>query len=208
METKMKTSKSTKSAAPSTSASTSAKSAAPTPPPPPAPTPAPSPEASQCPPKVEDAIQSPEEFVNEKFEYINTKIVDMSTTLKGLQNFVKVLQKDLAKALKSAKRTKGKGGGGNSGAKKTPSGFAKPTKLSNALCDFLAVGKGTEMARTDVTRLLNEYIKSQGLQDKEDKRTIHPDAKLTTILSLQPGEKLTFFNLQKYIKHNFVKATP
>jgi chromatin remodeling complex protein RSC6 len=198
METKTKTPKSSKTA-----------TAASAPPTTPAPTPAPKPVAS--PSKVEDqpvqpsANQAPEEFVNEKFDYVNNKIVEMTTTLKTLQNFVKVLQKDLAKVLKSSKRGKAKGGS-NGGAKKTPSGFAKPTKLSNALCDFLAVPKGTEMARTDVTRLLNEYIKSKNLQDKEDKRTIHPDAKLQTILTLESDDTLTFFNLQKYIKHNFVKA--
>ena len=175
--------------------------------PPKTPTPTPPP-AEPTPPPVDapaQPIASPEEFVNEKFEFINNKITDLTATLKALQTYVKVVQKELAKAVKSTKRGRGKAANANA-AKKTPSGFAKPTKLSNALCDFLAVTKGTELARTDVTRRLNQYIKEHSLQDEKDKRTIHPDAKLMTILSVKPGDTLTFFNLQSFIKHNFVKA--
>ena len=43
--------------------------------------------------------------------------------------------------------------------KKEPSGFAKPTLISNELCDFLSKPNGTEMARTEVTKYLTQYIK-------------------------------------------------
>lgn len=188
METKTKTSKSKSAAAPQPPVA---------PPPPPAPPAAPTPDPA--------ANQTPDEFVNEKFDFINNKIADLTSTLKALQNYVKVVQKELAKAMKSSKRGRGKTANANA-VKKAPSGFAKPTKLSDALCDFLAMAKGTELARTDVTRRLNQYIKEKKLQDEQDKRTIHPDAKLMTILSVKPGDTLTFFNLQSFIKHNFVKA--
>ncbi len=148
--------------------------------------------------------QSTDVTVTEKFESLNQKVVDITNALKELQSSLKVVQKELVKLVKTNVK-KGKSRT-NTGAKKTPSGFAKPTKLSDALCDFLGVSKGTELARTEVTRRLNAYIKAQGLQDEKDKRNIHPDAKLSQVLSIKEGDKLTFFNLQTAIKHNFVKA--
>jgi chromatin remodeling complex protein RSC6 len=143
--------------------------------------------------------------VHEKFEALNQKVADLSNNLKDLQSYLKAVQKELVKLAKTfSKRTRTRSV--NPNAKKTPSGFAKPTKLSDALCDFLAVPKGTELARTDVTRRLNLYIKEHNLQDAKDKRKIHPDAKLQKVLNTKPEDNLTFFNLQSFIKHNFVKA--
>ena len=93
------------------------------------------------------------------------------------------------------------------GEKRAPSGFAKPTLLSDELCEFLGQPKGTSLARTEVTRIINKYVKDQNLQDENDKRQINPDAKLKSILSTKgPDDKVTYFNLQSFIKHHFVKA--
>lgn len=154
----------------------------------------------------EAAPQQPADaVVHEKFEALNQKVADLSNNLKDLQSYLKAVQKELVKLAKTfTKRTRARNVNPNS--KKTPSGFAKPTKLSDALCDFLEVPKGTELARTDVTRRLNLYIKEHNLQDAKDKRKIHPDAKLQKVLNTKPDDNLTFFNLQSFIKHNFVKA--
>lgn len=152
---------------------------------------------------VEDAPVSVEGSVVEKFEQLALQVAQAATTLRDLQTSLKGLQKDVVKALKtSSKKSKTR----SVGTKKTPSGFAKPTKLSDALCDFLGVEHGTEMARTDVTRSINAYIKEKGLQDKEDKRKIHPDAKLLTVLTVKPTDTLTFFNLQTHLKGAFLKV--
>lgn len=142
--------------------------------------------------------------VNSRFEVLNQKVVDLANTIKELGVYLKTVQKEIVKLAKtSGKRSRSRT---TSTDKKTPSGFAKPTKLSDELCEFLDVPKGTELARTDVTRRLNLYIKEFNLQDEKDKRKIHPDAKLMSVLSVKPDDVLTFFNLQSYIKHNFVKV--
>jgi chromatin remodeling complex protein RSC6 len=142
--------------------------------------------------------------VNSRFEVLNQKVVDLANTIKELGVYLKTVQKEIVKLAKtSSKRSRSRT---TSTDKKTPSGFAKPTRLSDELCDFLGVPTGTELARTDVTRRLNLYIKEFNLQDEKDKRKIHPDAKLMSVLSVKPGDVLTFFNLQSYIKHNFVKV--
>jgi len=170
------------------------------------------PEAATTTPVVDEVVdtttdvksQSADVIVSERFEQLNQQVVAMTTLLRELQNSIKLAQKELTKVVKTNVK-KGKSRASN-GAKKTPSGFAKPTKLSDALCVFLGVESGTELARTDVTRRINTYIKEHTLQDEKDKRMIHPDAALGNILSNMDGVPLTFFNMQSKIKHNFIKA--
>jgi len=88
---------------------------------------------------------------------------------------------------------------------RVPSGFVRPSKISNELAMFLGKPVGTEMARTDVSRLINSYIRNNNLQDPQNGRTINPDAKLRTLLKIDENDELTYFNLQKYMKHHFIR---
>ena len=87
-----------------------------------------------------------------------------------------------------------------------PSGFIKPTLISNELAEFLGKAIGTEMARTEVSKEINSYIRAYGLQDRENGRIINPDEKLRKLLKLNDGDELTYFNLQKYMKPHFTKS--
>lgn len=86
-------------------------------------------------------------------------------------------------------------------AKKEPSGFAKPSLLSDELCDFLGVPYGTKLARTEVTKKLTSYIRENNLQNPNNKREINLDSKLRDLLKTPPGTVVTFFNIQKYLTH-------
>ena len=92
-------------------------------------------------------------------------------------------------------------------SKRAPSGFAKPTMISNELCDFLGKPYGTEMARTEVTKYLTKYIKSNNLQAKNDKRYILPDGPLAELLKVKNEDEVTYFNLQKWMKPHFPTST-
>ena len=63
------------------------------------------------------------------------------------------------------------------------------------------------MARTEVTREINDYIRKQGLQDAANGRKINADTKLASLLKLKKGDELTYFNLQKYMSPHFAKAS-
>ena len=89
--------------------------------------------------------------------------------------------------------------------KKAPSGFAKAVALSTDLCEFMNKPEGTEMARTDVTKYIVNYIKENNLQDNENKRKIIADQKLTQLLSIPKENELDFFNLQSYMNKHFEK---
>jgi chromatin remodeling complex protein RSC6 len=85
------------------------------------------------------------------------------------------------------------------------SGFVKPRLISSELASFLGKTAGTEMARTEVTREINAYIREHQLQDKSNGRIINADSKLSSLLKLKAGEELTYFNLQRYMRPHFLK---
>jgi upstream activation factor subunit UAF30 len=89
---------------------------------------------------------------------------------------------------------------------RTPSGFVKPTRISDELANFLGKETGSEMARTAVTKEINTYIVLHNLKDKTNGRKINPDEKLNELLKLQEGDELTYFNLQRYMSPHFAKS--
>jgi chromatin remodeling complex protein RSC6 len=55
---------------------------------------------------------------------------------------------------------------------------------------------------------INKFICANDLKDKANGRQINADASLSVLLKLEPGDVLTYFNLQRYMKHHFVKVVP
>jgi chromatin remodeling complex protein RSC6 len=140
-----------------------------------------------------------------KLSEIEAKIQQLGSVLSTLKSDVKVLAKTIAREQKIA--SKSSKGNRKVSASRKPSGFIKPTLISDELAKFLGKNAGTEMARTDVSKEINMYIRTNNLQDKENGRKIHPDAKLSCLLNIKPGdEPLTYFNLQRFMKHHFVKT--
>jgi chromatin remodeling complex protein RSC6 len=140
-----------------------------------------------------------------KLSEIEAKIQQVSSVISTLKSDVKVLAKTIAREQKIA--SKSSKGNRKVSASRKPSGFIKPTLISDELAKFLGKNTGTEMARTEVSKEINQYIRTNNLQDKENGRKIHPDAKLSGLLNIQPGdEPLTYFNLQRFMKHHFVKT--
>ena len=87
-----------------------------------------------------------------------------------------------------------------------PSGFAKPCKVSQKLTEFMNKDSGSMVARTEVTKYLIKYIKEHSLQNKENKRIIAPDKKLSELLECGEDE-VTYFNLQKYMNKHFINES-
>ena len=83
-------------------------------------------------------------------------------------------------------------------------GFIQPNLISDELAIFLGKPLGTLMSRSDVTREMNVYIRTNDLQDKVDGRKINADMKLSTLLKLKGDEEFTYFNLQRFISQHFV----
>lgn len=127
------------------------------------------------------------------------KMNNLATQLKEAQNLIKLLAKEYDKQQKVIDKVQKK----RQNAKNSPSGFAKPNKISNELCDFIGVPYGTEKSRTDITRFINAYVKEHNLNKPDNRRFIIPDAKLKAILNVKDGEEINYFILQKLISHHF-----
>ena len=132
------------------------------------------------------------------------KLQQLGALISSLKTEYRTLEKKWSREVKTAQKqsSKRKRKAGN----RAPSGFVKPTKISDELASFLGKDKGSEMARTDVTREINTYIRAHKLQDKENGRKINPDTKLAALLKLKKTDELTYFNLQKYMSPHFAKA--
>ena len=130
------------------------------------------------------------------FEEVLNELTTIKTSVSLTMTKTKKLRDLVAKQSKLLDKKKKKGGN------REPSGFAKPTLISKELSTFLGKPPATHMARTEVTKALTEYIKEHKLQDVADKRTILPDQKLGKLLKSNE-EKLTYFNLQRFLKPHF-----
>tara|TARA_B100000965_G_scaffold90472_2_gene73690 strand:- start:5226 stop:5858 length:633 start_codon:yes stop_codon:yes gene_type:complete len=153
---------------------------------------------------VEVKADSTETSITDNFAEFITKFQGMMSQFSSLKAELKVLERKTMKQLKvvqklnNKKRKKGT---------RAPSGFVKPSLISDELAAFLDKPKGTEMARTDVTREINKYIRAHSLQDKENGRKINPDKSLQKLLKVEPDVNLTYFNLQRYMGVHFPKQT-
>jgi len=168
------------------------------------------PAAVQCETKTEvvevkDVAASEPLPLVEEFSDFVAKLQQLGQLLSSLKTDFKSLEKkttrELKAAQKAAQKKKRKQG------ERAPSGFVKPTLISDELASFLEKPQGSELARTAVTREINKYIRLHNLQDKDNGRKINPDTKLTQLLKLKKGEELTYFNLQKYMSPHFAKAS-
>jgi len=151
--------------------------------------------AAPAPPTPVEAEESP-------LTRLTSKVSALAVLLKEVQAELKVAQKEYDKLKKASEKAERK----RANARTSPSGFAKPTKISDELCAFLSVAKGTEMSRTEVTRHINEYVKKNNLFNTENKRVILPNAALKKLLGCKDSDEVTYFNLQKWMKGHFVRA--
>lgn len=134
------------------------------------------------------------------------------TRVRALKKDVQYIEKSLKK-LQSKKTKKKKPATDENGVVKK-NGFARPTDISNQLADFLGIEHGVQVARTEVTKKINSYVKENNLQDPEKRRCIRLDSeageKLKSLLTDVVDNEgnpcdLNFINIQKYIKHHFPK---
>lgn len=152
---------------------------------------------------VELSGDATETSLSEQFNVFMAKLQTVGAQFSSLKNEFRALERRCTRDFKVAQKTssKGKRRSGN----REPSGFVKPTEISEELASFLKKPSGTLMARTEVTKEINAYIRANSLQDKTNGRKIIPDAPLTKLLKIAKTDELTYFNLQKYMSHHFPK---
>ena len=143
-------------------------------------------------------------WIMEQFTTINDSLTLFKMQITNLQKIVKTVEKDVKKELKNIKKANKKD---KPKTKRAPSGFAKPTKVTKELCEFMNKPEGSEIARTEVTKALVSYIKDNNLIElgEDTKNKIVPDEKLKSLLGIHGKEltDLTYFTIQKYMNKHF-----
>jgi chromatin remodeling complex protein RSC6 len=128
-----------------------------------------------------------EEIAND-FQELNNVIKNFKLELNNIQQKIKKLEKKVNKENKKHIKKK----------KRKPSGFAKPQRLSNELCEFLNIENNSKMSRTEVTKKLIKYIKDNNLHESNK---ILLDEKLDVLFD---GSDITFFTLQKHMNKHYI----
>ena len=168
---------------------------------------APVPVVAAAAPAVSDAaaedpvVPSTDSVISAQFASISAKLQQVVAFAASLRSELRSLERHAVKELRTAQKASAKKR--RKVGNRAPSGFVKPTPISKELAEFLGKTDGSEMARTEVTREINAYIRTNSLQDKENGRRINPDAKLKSLLKLKKGDELTYFNLQRYMSPHF-----
>jgi len=134
------------------------------------------------------------------FGNISSIKLQMTALTSQIRDAEKQVYKKMKQLDKEVKKNKNKGN-------RKPSGFAKPSKISTALCKFMELPEGSEMARTEVTKYIIQYVKDKELQNPNNARLIKPNNELKSLLNLdESDDDLTYFNIQRFMNQHFVKA--
>tara|TARA_Y100000741_G_scaffold364394_1_gene355277 strand:+ start:840 stop:1472 length:633 start_codon:yes stop_codon:yes gene_type:complete len=118
----------------------------------------------------------------------------------NLQTKIKNLEKVCKKEKKKYNKLAGKQNKGN----KAPSGFAKPTNISDELCHFMDRETGSKVARTEVTQFITKYIEKHDLQKKTNRQYIIPNEPLQKLWDTKDGEEVTYFTIQRHMNRHFI----
>ena len=144
-----------------------------------------------------------------EFTALAEQVEQAWTYISSLRSAVKKFQKQLPREMKKAsKGRRGRKVAAETAADgtvvpKKDSVFTRPTAISDALCTFLGVAKGSLVSRSSVTKQICDYAKSKGLMEKQN---IKADAPLRKLFALTEKDELKILNLQRYLKSHYLKA--
>ena len=147
---------------------------------------------------------------SEQLKTILNGLTEQATAIKTMINTVRNVIKESDKQSKELeklrnKRTRVKT---ERSADALPSGITKPVAISDELAVFLEVAPGTLVPRNEVTKGVSSYVKKNDISDPANKQRFvlddRPAAKVLRTLLGNPEEEVTYFNLQKYLKHHYI----
>jgi len=140
-----------------------------------------------------------------QFNSLVEKVNTLRATLGAVFSDMKKLEKQIPRELKRAQKGRRRRAAPVEGAEAAPkkdSVFTKPTPISDALCKFLGVAKGTQLSRSEVTTRVCAYAREHKLMEKQ---IIKADASLRNLLALTEKDELKILNLQRYLKPHYIK---
>ena len=153
------------------------------------------------------APATPLTTLEEDLKVLTSSLTTLRETATSLLGQVKRLDRRVHREIKDARKRKRRAKVEEGGEVKprVPSIFERPVQITDELCKFLGKSAGTLMSRSEVTKAVNVYVKEKNLKEKH---AIKPDGALKKLLAVPDNVELTYFNLQKYLNHHYVKAVP
>ncbi len=159
---------------------------------------------------TEPATPSKEEVdvaqaLTESINSLETVLSELKSKISSATSTLKTIEKQAGRVIKKADRKRKSKAATAEGAAPANCIFTKPVKISDELCSFLGVAKGTQVSRSQVTKGVMAYARSHNLMDKQ---TIKADATLRKLLTLNEGDALTILNLQRFLRRHYIKPAP
>ena len=160
---------------------------------------------SSTPVEAVTAVAAPTTTLDDDLKAVSSNLTALRETASTLLGQIKKLEKRVHREMKDARKRRRRVKLDENGVeiKRAPSIFERPTQVTAELLTFLGRPSGTLMSRSEVTKAVNEYVKTHNLKDKH---AINPDGPLRTLLSVPATENLTYFNLQRYLNRHYIKA--
>jgi chromatin remodeling complex protein RSC6 len=146
----------------------------------------------------------------EAIKAMMSTLAEQGAVIKSLQNSLRSVLKDAEKNSKELDKLRNKKNRTKveRSPDALPSGITKPVAISDELAKFLGVAIGTLVPRNEVTKGVSSFVKSNGLSDPANKQKFildeRPAAKTLRALLGNPKEDVTYFNLQRYLKHHYL----
>jgi len=150
------------------------------------------------------------ESSSEQLKAILATMGEQSAQLKTLMNNVRSVLKDVERQGKELDKLHNKKSRSSSARKESgqPSGITKPVSISDELAKFLGVASGTLVPRNEVTKGVSAFVRKHDLSDPSNKQkfvlTSKPEGAELKVLLGNPTEEVTYFNLQRYLKHHYL----
>ena len=162
---------------------------------------------SSTPVEAVTAVAAPTTTLDDDLKAVSSNLTALRETASTLLGQIKKLEKRVHREMKDARKRRRRVKLDENGVeiKRAPSIFERPTKVTAELLTFLGKPAETLMSRSEVTKAVNDYVKAHDLKNKHD---IKPDGPLRKLLAIGVDEPLTYFNLQRYLNHHYVKAVP
>lgn len=82
-----------------------------------------------------------------------------------------------------------------------------PCGLSDNLCTFLELQKGTKVPRTEVTSLFAEIARRKKIRDEKNGKNLNLSKNDRALLGIPMEDKVTYMNLQHYLAPHYTKPT-
>jgi upstream activation factor subunit UAF30 len=125
----------------------------------------------------------------------------LALSVAALEHEIRSLHKDLRKVLQMLKDPTGE----KAKERSENNSFKKPLQVSKELQTFLNLSDGQTISRSDVTKAIKEYAGTHNLKNGQE---ILLDDALRTLLNAPADTKITYLNIQRYLKHHYVAGVP